>query len=157
MTAITGDAVELERYIAAPPEVVYAYFTDPDRYRQWQGRDAELDPRPGGRFRITMSGQTRTVVWGEFVEVEPPRRLVMTWGWEPQDWFPDGMRIEPGSTTVEVTFIPEGEGTRLRLRHGDLPTEAACDFHVWGWNLTLDRLVLAAEGRDPGPDPFAEM
>jgi hypothetical protein len=67
------------------------------------------------------------------------------------------MHIRPGSTTVEVTFTPDGDGTLLRVRHGDLPTDAACQFHAWGWNLTLDRLVLAAQGGDPGPDPFAEM
>lgn len=157
MSAVTKDAVELERRIAAPPDVVYRYFTDPARYRLWQGNDASLDPRPGGELRITMSGQTHTTVRGRFVELEPHRRIVYTWGWEQADWLPDGMRILPGSTTVEVTLVPDGDGTLLRLRHSGLPTAAACQFHTWGWNLTLDRLVVAAEGSDPGPDPFAEM
>jgi uncharacterized protein YndB with AHSA1/START domain len=144
----------MERRIAAPPEVVFSYFTDPEKYRQWQGHEAELDPRPGGVFRVRMSRQMGTVASGTFVEIDPPRRIVYTWGWEQQDWLPEGMRLDPGSSTVEITLERDGETTILRLRHGGLPTEAACQFHDWGWDLTLDRLHVAAEGGDPGPNPF---
>jgi uncharacterized protein YndB with AHSA1/START domain len=157
MTAVAEDAIELERRIAAPTELVYSYFTDPERYRLWQGNEAELDPRPGGIFRVTISGTTRTVARGVFVEVDPPRRLVFTWGWDQLDWLPGVMRLPPGSTTVEVDLIPDGDATILRLRHGGLPTEASCQFHIGGWDTSLDRLVAVAEGRDPGPDPFAEL
>jgi uncharacterized protein YndB with AHSA1/START domain len=150
-------SVELERHIAAVPEIVFAYFVDPELYRIWQGREAEIDPRPGGAFRIVMSGKTRTIVRGEFLEVEPPRRLVLTWGWEQADWMPEGMRVKPGATRVEITLEPEGEGTRLRLRHAHLHTAATREFHSWGWNLSLDRLARAAAGEDPGPDPFAAL
>ena len=157
MSVLAGDFVELERRIGAPPDVVFRFFTDPTRYREWQGKEAELDPRPGGIFRVQMGGRSGTTVRGSFVELDPPRRLVLTWGWEPSDLLPDGMRLPPGSTTVEVSFIPDGAGTLLRVRHGNLPDDAACEAHTWGWNLSLDRLVHAAEGRDPGPDPFAQM
>lgn len=146
--------VSLERKIAAPPEVVFSYFTDPEKYRAWQGHDAELDPRPGGVFRVVMSEPLDTVVSGTFLEVDPPTRLVYTWGWEQQEWLPEGMRIEAGTTTVEVTLERDGESTVLRMRHRGLPTEPACQFHTGGWDLTLDRLVIAAEGGDPGPNPF---
>ena len=157
MSAIAEDSVELERRIAASPEIVFSYFTDPVRYRLWQGQEAELDARPGGAFRIVMGGVSRTVVRGQFVELDPPHRLVLTWGWEQQDWFPEGMHVAPGTTTVEVVLEPDGNGTILRLRHGQLPTDAARKFHNWGWDLTLDRLVLAASGGDPGPDPLADL
>ncbi|MBV8386016.1 MAG: SRPBCC domain-containing protein, partial [Acidimicrobiia bacterium] len=61
--------VEVERRIAAPPEIVFSYFTDPDRYRIWQGVDADLDPRPGGLFRVRMTGRSRHIATGEYVEV----------------------------------------------------------------------------------------
>ena len=157
MTTVAKDAVELERRIAARPEVVFAYFTDAAKYERWQGNHATLDPRPGGVFEVTVSGQTRTVAKGVYLEVDPPKRVVFSWGWVQADWLPDGMRLPPGSTTVEVTLVPDGDGTTLRLRHGGLPTAVACQFHTWGWDLSLDRLVVAAEGGDPGPDPFAEM
>ena len=156
MSAV-ADSIELERRIAAAPDVVFSFFTDPERYRRWQGQEAELDPRPGGAFRVLMSGTSNTVVRGEFVELDPPRRLVLTWGWEQQDWFPESMRLPPGITTVEIELVPDGDGTILRLRHGQLPTEGSREFHSWGWDVTLDRLVVAAAGGDPGPDPLATL
>ena len=157
MTAITEDTIELERRLGAPPEVVFSYFTDPERYRRWQGNDAELDPRPGGAFRVTMSGRTKTVVRGQFVEVDPPRRLVVTWGGAEADWYLDGLRLPPGGTTVELVFVPDGDGTILRLRHSGLSTTAMREFHTWGWDLSLDRLSAVAAGSDPGPDPFVDL
>lgn len=60
--------------------------------------------------------------------------------------------IPPGSTRVEVTLEPEGDGTLVRLRHFDLP-EQAREMHGQGWELYLGRLGIAAAGGDPGPDP----
>ena len=142
------DVVELERRIAAPRETVFAFFTDPERYRRWQGVDAELDPRPGGVFRVMMTGETGQVVRGEYVEVTPPHRVVFTWGYEGNEGLP------PGGSTVEVVLEPDGDGTVLTLRHQGLPSDTACRLHVWGWDLTLDRLTAAASGADPGPNPF---
>lgn len=156
MTPPPGDVVEVERRIAARPETVFSFFVDPERYRRWQGIEAELDPRPGGIFRVTVTGRSRTIMRGEFVEIDPPQRLVFTWGWEQFDGAPDGMKVEPGKSTVEVTLVRDGDGTIVRLRHSGLPTEAALQFHSAGWNLTIDRLVAVSEGRHPGPYPFQD-
>ena len=157
MRTAARHAIEIERRIQASPETVFAYFTDPERYRMWQGMEAELDPRPGGVFRVRMTGRSGTVVRGEYVEVEPPRRLVFTWGWERMDQLPEGMAdVPPGTSMVEVDLVPDGEGTVLRLRHSGLPSDVAHAFHGNGWDASLVRLVAAAEGRDPGPNPFAE-
>jgi uncharacterized protein YndB with AHSA1/START domain len=150
--------VEVERRIAAPPEVVFSYFTDPERYRLWQGVDAELDPRPGGVFRIHMTGRTSMVVSGAYVDVEPPTRVSFTWGWEPSDALDVAQRaVGPGSSTVEVVLVPDGDGTVLRLRHTGLPTEAAFNFHSSGWELTIDRLERTASGVDGDPNPFLDL
>jgi uncharacterized protein YndB with AHSA1/START domain len=150
--------IELRRRIAAPPETVFSYFVDPERYRLWQGVDAELDPRPGGLFRVTTTGHSRHVARGSYLEVDPPKRLVFTWGWEPVPGLQDGQHeVQPGSSTVEVTLTPEGDGTILVVRHMELPTRASCRFHTFGWDVTLDRLVVVAEGGDPGPYPFADL
>jgi len=143
--------IEVERRIAAPPEVVFSYFTDAERYRIWQGVEAELDPRPGGVFRVRMTNRSRYFASGAFEEVDPPRRLVFTWGFEGVDGLP------PGTTTVEVLLEPDGDGTLLRLRHSGLMNETMCLFHGWGWGVTLDRLLVAAEGGDPGPYPHADF
>ena len=108
------EVIEHELRIAARPETVFAYFTDPTRLIQWMGVEATLDPRPGGVCRIDVTGGA--VMIGEFVEVEPPRRLVLSWGWE-KGWF----ETPSSSTLVEVAFTPDGEHTILHLSHGRLP------------------------------------
>jgi uncharacterized protein YndB with AHSA1/START domain len=158
VTPLAGDdVVEVERRIEARPETVFSFFIDPERYRKWQGIEAELDPRPGGIFQVTVTGRSRTIMRGEFVEIDPPQRLVFTWGWEQFDGSPEGMKVKPGMSTVEVTLVPDGDGTIVRLRHSGLPTEAALQFHSAGWNLTIDRLVAVSEGRNPGPYPFQDI
>jgi hypothetical protein len=54
-----------------------------------------------------------------------------------------------------VTFIPDGEGTILRLRHSGLAGEAALQ-HAEGWDHFLPRLAMAAAGEDPGADPWVD-
>ena len=131
--------IQLERRIAAPPEIVFSDFTDPARYQQWQGIGAELDPRPGGIFRVKQN-DAGFVSRGEFLELDPPNRVVFSWGWEGIEG------LLPGQSTVEVTLEPDGDGTLLRLRHRDLPSESACDLHSYGWGVGLDSLVVVAAG-----------
>ena len=72
MKAGGSGVIKLRRRIAASPETVFSYFVDPERYRLWQGVDAELDPRPGGLFRVTTTGHSRHVARGSYLEVDPP-------------------------------------------------------------------------------------
>ncbi len=138
--------VEVVRRIAAPPDVVFAFLTDPEKYTRWKGVAAELDPRPGGVYRVQMSADA--FVRGQFVEVEAPSRVVFTWGWEGNDAIP------PGSTTVEVVLEPDGDETIATLRHSGFPDDGAADEHGQGWEHYLSRLAPAAQGGDPGPDPL---
>ncbi len=140
--------LELESRVRARPDTIFAFFTDPTLYRRWQGEDAELDPRPGGIYRVHMPGQA--VVEGVYLVVEPPRRIVFTWGWV------GNAEVPPGSTTVEVTFTPDGEETIVRLVHRGLPTQSSRDEHAAGWRHYLGRVVIAASGGDPGQDPLGE-
>lgn len=143
----------VEKRIEARPETVFAFFTEPEKYRRWKGVDAELDPRPGGIYRVRMN--ERTSVRGSYVEVDPPRRLVFTWGWESTVEMPAGIgEVPAGSSTVEITFTPDGAGTLLRLVHSGLPTEVAFNVHGFGWGLYLGRLATALAGGDPGPEPL---
>ncbi|MGE3844462.1 MAG: SRPBCC domain-containing protein [Vicinamibacterales bacterium] len=144
--ADVSDFVEREIRIAARPEVVFQYFVDPVKMIEWKGVDAALDARPGGVYRVNVTG--REIAVGEYVEVVPYERIVFTWGWEP------GHDIPPGSTTVEVTLTPDGDGTILRLRHSGLTGEAIMQ-HTVGWDHFLPRLAEAASGGNPGPDPWA--
>jgi len=146
--AETVDAVEVEVRIAASPETVFDFFVDPDKMIQWMGRSAELDPRPGGGFRLDINDDA--VAGGEYVELDRPGRILFTWGWEGED------AVTPvGSSTVEVLLEADGDGTRVRLIHSDLPSVESAEKHGHGWRHYLDRLAAAATGEDPGPDEFA--
>ena len=125
-------AIDVTERIEAPPEVVFAYLSDSARFVKWMGVGAELDPRPGGRYRIDVDGEH--IASGEYREVDPPRRLVMSWGWEGHPTVP------PGSTTVEITLTPEGGATVLRLRHLGLPDEEERRQHTEGWLLYTSRI-----------------
>ncbi len=149
MAHILTGAIEREIRIRARPETVFAFFTDPARMAKWKGVRATLEPYPGGVYRVEISG--RDVVRGQYVEVEPPRRVVFTWGWEGTD-----QAVPPGSSTVEITLVPDGDHTIVRLTHRDLPVEAR-GLHAQGWDHYLSRLVVAAEGGDPGPDPWTDQ
>jgi uncharacterized protein YndB with AHSA1/START domain len=138
----------VEVRIAASPETVFDFLVDPYRMIQWMGRSAALDPRPGGGFRCELH---KSVALGEYVEVEPPSRVVFTWGWEG-----DVLSVGPGDSTVEVLLAPDGDGTHLRLVHRDLPTSEAAQKHTQGWDHYLERLAVAASGGDPGPDSWAD-
>jgi uncharacterized protein YndB with AHSA1/START domain len=135
--------------IDAPPEAVFAYFTDPAKMVLWMGTDATLDPRPGGICRVNFIrdiGEAAAI--GEFVEVVPYKRVVFTWGWE-RDLF----GAPPASTRVEVSLDPDGSGTHVRLVHTELREEAV-EAHEAGWTHYLRRLSVAAAGGDPGPDEW---
>lgn len=150
MTTTTENIVERELTIAASPETVWEFLVDPDKAVRWMGQSATLDARPGGVYRVdVIPGNTAC---GEFVEVDPPRRLVFTWGWEKDSHSP----VAAGTTTVEFELTPEGDGTRLRFTHRGLPDAEATTSHAHGWDHYLERLALAASGEDPGRDPWLE-
>ncbi len=132
--------------IAAPPEVVFPFFTDPARMVRWMGISALLDPRPGGALRIDVAG--RNVAVGEYTVVEPPSRVEFTWGFDG-----DEAPVAAGSTRVEVTLEPDGGGTLLTLWHHGLTGEERAG-HDDGWTHYLGRLTPAAVGEDPGPDSW---
>jgi uncharacterized protein YndB with AHSA1/START domain len=140
--------VEREVHIDASPETVFEFFTDPVKMVRWKGAQATLDPRPGGIYRVQINEQT--IASGEYVELDPPHRLVFTFGWEGES-----AATPPGSSTVEVTLTPAGEGTLVRLVHSGLPTPEAAEAHGQGWDQYLSRLVIAAAGGDAGRDPNA--
>jgi uncharacterized protein YndB with AHSA1/START domain len=142
------DVLEREIRIAARPETIFAFFTDPVKLIRWKGMRATLDPQPGGLFRVDING--RDVARGEYLEITPPHRIVLTWGWEGEN-----SPLPPGASTVEIALMPDGPTTIVRLRHSGLPSLPLYQLHMQGWDHYLPRLTLAAEGYDPGPDPKA--
>jgi uncharacterized protein YndB with AHSA1/START domain len=127
-----------EILIDASPATIFEFLTVPEKYLRWNGTEAELDPRPGGVYRVLMGASHRAA--GEFVEVVPDERVRFTFGWDEP-----GHPIPAGSTTVEITLIAEDDKTRVRLVHSDLPVDAVAD-HTAGWEHYLGRLEIVAVG-----------
>jgi uncharacterized protein YndB with AHSA1/START domain len=139
------DPIVREIQIDASPETVFAFFTEADKLTRWLAVEAAVDPRPGGIAHLTQAGGAgnpggRYSMRGEFVEVEPPTRVVFTWGFENPD-----IDVDPGASIVEVTLTATAGGTRVRLVHRGLP-EGELAPHGEGWTSMLERLAAAAAG-----------
>jgi len=131
--------------IGAPPEAVFARLVTAEGMVSWMGQHAELEPVPGGGFAVDIGG---TLIRGRYLEVDPPHRVVVSWGMAGSDDLP------PGSSRVEFTLTGIPGGTLLRLVHTGLPDTRARG-HAAGWAHYLARLRMAAAGTDPGPDSWA--
>ena len=161
---ITPDqnAVIAEIFIAAPPARVFQAISDPAQLPRWWGQDglyrvtsSTMDVRPGGKWRsdgVGADGKT-FYVEGEYLEVDPPRRLVHTWV----------SSYAAGKTVVRWELKPEtvnalhpngpkksGTGTRVRVTQegfaGDL---ANATGHGEGWKRVLGWLEAFVEQATP--------
>ena len=120
--------------VDAEPAEVYEYFTVAEAMVLWMGQFSSLDPVPGGEFAVDVNGAS---VRGRFVELEPPHRLVFTWG------FIDSEVLPPETSTVEVLLRPEDGGTRVEIVHSSLPRDEAAK-HAPGWRHFLQELARVA-------------
>lgn len=137
----TGSALRAtaEIHVAASPDRVFAAWTDPRQARRFlcagetTVADIRLEPEPGGElFVIMMDGDRPLMHRGEFLVVDPPRRLVFTWMSQPTDL---------ALTVVSVDFIGERGGTTVRLVHEGFRKAAAAPMHSRGWQSILAKLA----------------
>lgn len=133
--------------IAATPETVFQYLTTESGMTAWMGQYAELDPRPGGRFAVDIAGSP---VRGEYLHVDFPHRVVVSWGFAGSDDLP------PGASTVEFRLTATSGGTRVDLVHSNLPDPQARG-HARGWAHFMARLAVAGSGGDAGPDDWQPL
>ena len=155
--------VEVTMHIMAAPQDVFPYFTDPARYVRWMGNQAKLEPEPGGIYRVHMSDGFEAA--GTFLQIQPPHLVAFTWGFADDEAARhvkhhkaetiSGSAMLAGSTRVTVTLQDADGGTRLTLRHDDLPSPELRHGHQVAWETYLPRLAARATGGDPGADPHA--
>jgi len=127
------------------PDATFALLTEPERLRRWQAVTARIELRAGGEYRWTIvPGHTAA---GMVTELEPGKRLVLSFGWEGAGDLP------PGASTVTITLEPAEGGTSVRLVHSGLTADQATG-HLEGWNHYSKRLVAAAERGDAGADEW---
>jgi uncharacterized protein YndB with AHSA1/START domain len=136
---IQKPSLTLKRRLAAPPEKVYAAWTQPAQLVKWFGPDsgpvlrAETDVRVGGRFHVvfrTEDGEEHDVS-GTYQEVVLNQKLKFTWQW---------ITLPERQSLVTIPIKPEGEGSMLTLIHEQFFDEAARDGHERGWTGCLDKL-----------------
>lgn len=134
------------RTIAVPRERVFAAWLDPNSLAIWMcpgpvaSAAAEVDPRVGGRFRITMRHPNGDADhWGEYLVVDPPSKLEFTWTSDATDRRP---------TLVTVEFVERDGGTEVILTHRRLPP-SQIESHRKGWTDIVQKLAAAASGDRP--------
>ena len=136
MTSLT-----LVRRIAARPAIVFDALITPEGISRWWGPDdgpvllAETDPRVGGkyrcRFRMQDGGEYES--FGEYLEVSPPERVVMTWRWL-------GELAVPGETLITIELRAIDEGTELTFIQSGFQAEDIRLGHEKGWSGSLGKL-----------------
>jgi uncharacterized protein YndB with AHSA1/START domain len=143
-----ADVVRLTRVIDAPREEVFRAWTEPEEIRRWWGPGdfscpwAEVDLRPGGRYRLAMQPAAGDpfVVAGTYHEVDPPERLLYSWRWE------TGPAADGSESLVRVEFRDRGEQTELVLTHTDFPQSHGPAPYRMGWEGGLAKFEALFAG-----------
>jgi len=156
-TAPVAKELTFTRKFGAPPEVVFAAWTEAEQLARWfapTGFDVPhsvFEARVGGKIEVHMrwpDGQTIAPMGGEVREIDPPRRLVFSAYAFPQD---DGSWGLENLNTV--TFEPADGGTLLHLHvqvlkaDGSVPPQALAGMEA-GWAQTLEKLAGVVNTED---------
>jgi uncharacterized protein YndB with AHSA1/START domain len=139
-------AVEVRRTIRAPQQRVFDAWTKTEELKAWHAPGpltvsfAEIDLRPGGAYRIHMrepDGKEHRVS-GVYREVDPPRKVVYTWGWDGDHPVKDSL--------VTLEFIARGNSTEVVLRHDGIVDDKERSNHEHGWTAILDKFEARYSG-----------
>ena len=147
--------VRVRRVFDASRTRVFAALTEPDLLVRWWGPAgfssdwAELDLRPGGRYRIHMraeDGGYEGVLAGTYVEITAPERLVflVTEHCNGAPEIFDASKMAP--TTVTITLRDLGDGkTELELIHTGFVEAVPAQAHDGGWASSLEKLAAVMQ------------
>lgn len=141
------ETVRLQHQYDATPEQVFRAWASPEALGKWFGpqshnsRVESFDFTEGGSYQIRMIPITEdadcegdpaqdSVCAGQFVEIVPNQRIVMTF-----DWIENGAPL--GDSLLTIEFEPVGTQTRLTLTHERLPDEQLRNAHQSGWQGSL--------------------
>jgi uncharacterized protein YndB with AHSA1/START domain len=133
--------------IAAPPNRVFRALASREILDWWvrpgvfNTQEWTGDVRVGGRWGASGVGGGRPyALEGEFLEVDPPRKLAHNW---------HGVGAPGGPTTVRYLLEPLDGGTRITLRHSGFTSRDTCNNTAIGWETSFERLaqILAPEAQ----------
>ena len=138
-------SVCLVQRIAARPSIVFEALVTAEGIRSWWGPDdgpaisAEVDARVGGSFRVrfrTADGLEHACA-GEFLEIDRPERVVMSWRWIENGRIDEHDKV----SRVEIRLRAVETGTELTLVHSRLSNEDSARAHESGWDGALQKLM----------------
>lgn len=144
-TLVKGTSIELRRTYDAPRAQVFAAWIDAELLKRWYVpvdgwvvSVAEVDPRPGGGYRLEFGppGEKPVVEIGTYVEFVEGERLVINLRLEG--------RIASEDTRVVVEFRDRGEVTEVLIVEGEYSSEEVARMHAGGWSHALERLKSVA-------------
>jgi uncharacterized protein YndB with AHSA1/START domain len=145
LTEESGHVVRIERTFAASAEDVFDAWTNPEVMRRWfhcapdwDTLEAEVDLRVGGKIRVVMRKPDGTEVeaQGEYMLIDRPHRLVMTWTFDDD---PSNEQL------IELSFSQSEGSTTVLMVNSGISTDERRNAQDWGWHGCLDELdrVLA--------------
>jgi uncharacterized protein YndB with AHSA1/START domain len=140
----TAETVEIRRTFSAPRQRVFDAWTRPEELAKWAAPGpmtcvlAEVDLRVGGVYRTHMRAPDGAEhrVTGVYRVVDPPKKLVYTWGWEA-----GSSPVKDSVVTVE--FVDRGAATEVILRHAGLPDAQQRSSHEKGWIGCFEKFPAA--------------
>lgn len=150
MTENMSEVLRMTRHFSAPPERVFKAWTEEALAQLWlftskesEFNKTDIDARPGGQWQITdRRAGTNYTGSGEYLDVDPPRRLVFTFGmaqFSPNyDVITVELEEEEGGT--RMTFIQEGTGIADELKKVPVGEKSGSEE---GWNLMFISLASA--------------
>lgn len=136
----------MQRRFAAPRELVWCAWTQPEALVLWMGPvewpavEVVNDLRVGGTWRICLRNpQTGEDLWqgGVYREITAPERLVFTFRWD--ESHEDGPPVDT-MVTVQLSEADDGAATIMNFIHEGLKSEQSLTGHRHGWSSTADRL-----------------
>lgn len=139
-------SLEVRRTIRAPRQRVFDAWTKKEELVRWHAPGpltvsfAEMDVRPGGSFRIHMRSPDGkdNCVSGVYREVDPPKRVVYSWGWDGDHPVKD--------STVTVEFLDRGDATEVVLTHSGISHDKERSGHTEGWTAILEKFAATYDG-----------
>ena len=143
METTATEQLKVTRTFKASRQRVFRAWTEPEMMMRWfvegdmEMTVCEIDLREGGSYRLEgRMGEKKWSIWGSYVEVRPPERLVYTWTWKHDPGFGE----TEGDTQVTVEFRDRGNETELVLTHERFASAQARNEHTQGWASCLNRL-----------------
>jgi uncharacterized protein YndB with AHSA1/START domain len=144
MTIADATRVEVRRRLPAPPQKVFAAFSEASLITRWLTPSPDItlsvlqfDFRQGGAYRFAYRlphGHT-VIIGGLYQTIEPPSKIVFSWDIEPPD---EHAGIK---SLVTVTITPQAHGSELVILHEKLSRPDAVVRHAEGWRGALDLLT----------------